>query len=207
MLPLAHPRFRHVEADVFTRRVVADCMSHHCTIVADHRVKLDACCQYGVDVTESERASIESRAPELRALLRVDGPWFGTEIELDPDTGPLVRTRVVDDGCVFLTHDHRGCAIHRASLENGWDFRGTKPHICRLFPLSYTHDAIVVSDDYVDYSCAYDDSAPTIYRVARDALADIFGPELVAALDAVETKRLPVVTAIRTPAGPDSNCR
>jgi Fe-S-cluster containining protein len=207
MFSLAHPRFRHVEPGVFTRRVVADCMSHRCTLVASHREKLDACCQYGVDVTESERANIERRAPEIRALLRVDGPWFGTDIELDPDTGPLVRTRVVNDGCIFLAHDRRGCAIHRASIENDWDYRGTKPHVCRLFPLTYTHDAIVISDDYVDYSCAYDASAPTLYRVARDALADIFGPELVAAMDAVEAKRLPVVTASGRPADPDSNRR
>jgi hypothetical protein len=207
MVPLAHPRFRYASADVFNRRVVADCMSHRCTLVADHRVKLDACCQFGVDVTTSERANIERRAPEIRALLRVDDPWFGTDIELDPDTGPLVRTRVVEGGCVFLAHDRRGCAIHRASIENGWDFRGTKPHVCRLFPLTYTHDAIVISDDYVDYSCAYDASAPTLYRVARDALAEIFGIELVVAMDAVETKRLSVVTASGRPADQGSNRR
>jgi hypothetical protein len=205
VVALAHPRFRYVEAAVFTRRVVADCMSHRCTLVELHREKLDACCQYGVDVTAAERANIERRAPEIRALLRVDGPWFGTEIELDPDTGPLVRTRIVDDGCIFLAHDRRGCAIHRASIENGWDYRGTKPHVCRLFPLTYTHDAIVVSDDYADYSCAYDAAAPTLYRVARDALADIFGAELVAAMDAVEPKRLPMASG--RPADLDSSRR
>jgi Fe-S-cluster containining protein len=198
-LVLEHPRFSHTSVDVFTRRVVADCMTHRCTMVASHRVKLDACCQYGVDVTLDERDRILARTAEIRALLRPDvtGPWFGTSEELDPDApgGRLVRTEVVTDGCVFLAHDRRGCAIHRASLENGWDFRGTKPHVCRLFPLSYTHDAIVVSDDYEDYSCAYDISAPTLYRVARDALGDIFGPELVMAMDRVEASlpRLPVV--------------
>jgi hypothetical protein len=47
---------------------------------------------------------------------------------------------------------------------------------------------IVVSDDYVDYSCAYQPDAPTLYQVARDALADLFGPELVRAMDAAEAK-------------------
>lgn len=201
MLPLDHPRFQRVAPEVFTRKVVADCMVHRCTLVASHRVKLDACCQYGVDVTLTERDRILARDAEIRALLRADvtGPWFGTSEEIDPDvpTGRLVRTTVVDDGCVFLAHDHRGCAIHRASLENGWDYRGTKPHVCRLFPLTYTHDAIVVSDDYEDYSCAYDATAPTLYQVGRDALADIFGPELVAAMDRAEASlhRLPVVSA------------
>ena len=84
----------------------------------------------------------------------------------------------------------RGCAIHRASLEQGWDFRGVKPSICRLFPLSYGEGTIVVSDDYPDYSCAYEDDAPTLYRVARDALADVFGAELVRAMDAAEARVL-----------------
>jgi len=199
VVELDHPRFTRASVAVFTRKVVADCMEHRCTLVDSHRVKLDACCQYGVDVTIPERDNIVRRAGEIRALLRVDQAWFGTDIEIDPDVpgGQLVRTTRVDDGCVFLAHDKRGCAIHRASIENGWDFRGTKPHVCRLFPLTYTHDAIVVSDDYEDYSCAYDASAPTLYRVTRDALADIFDPALVVAMDAAEaavtSRRLPVV--------------
>jgi len=59
---------------------------------------------------------------------------------------------------------------------------------------------IGVCEDYHDYSCAYDDSAPTLYQVARDALADIFGAELVKSMDEAEKKvlaeqpkKLPVV--------------
>ena len=99
-----------------------------------------------------------------------------------------MRTAVHDKGCLFLSHDKRGCAIHRASLEQGWDFRGVKPSICRLFPLSYGEGMILVSDDYVDYSCAYQADAPTLYQVAREALADLFGPELVRAMDAAEAR-------------------
>jgi hypothetical protein len=64
--------------------------------------------------------------------------------------------------------------------------RGVKPHVCRLFPLSYDSESILVSDDYSDYSCAYDPTAPTLFQVARDALADIFGTSLVTALDRAE---------------------
>jgi Fe-S-cluster containining protein len=134
-----------------------------------------------------------------------DLPWFDESApEHDPDTpsGIVVRTAVHDDGCLFLAHDKRGCAIHRASVEQGWDFRGTKPTICRLFPLTYGEGAIFVSDDYPDYSCAYEPTAPTLYRVARDAIADIFGEDLVRAMDAAEAqvlaeqpKRLPVLQA------------
>jgi Fe-S-cluster containining protein len=199
---LDHPRFAKAELDVFVRRVVADCMTHQCSMHASGEVKLDACCQYGCDVDLFERDAILARAASIRPVLRAEVqqlPWFDeSEPEHDPDvpSGTVVRTSVFENRCLFLAHDARGCAIHRASLEQGWDFRGVKPSICRLFPLSYGEGAILVSDDYHDYSCAYEPTAPTLYRVARDALADLFGAPLVAAMDAAEAKvlarRLPV---------------
>ena len=208
LVELDHPRFTRAEVAVFTRRVVADCMSHACAIRETGTVKLDACCQYGCDVDLTERDAILARKAAIAAVLSPEVrelPWFDeSNPERDPDTpsGIVVRTAVHGEGCLFLTHDKRGCAIHRASLEQGWDFRGTKPTICRLFPLTYGEGAIFVSDDYPDYSCAYEPDAPTLYRVAREALADIFGEDLVRAMDAAEAKvladepkRLPIVQA------------
>ncbi len=177
---------------MFVRRVVADCMTHECSLVRHgDRPMLDACCQYGADVNVAERDRIQARAVEIARLLVPEAaahPWFiGPERE-DPDfpSGRHVRTARFGEGCVFLAHDRRGCAIHRAAIEGSWDMRGTKPHVCRLFPLSYDSEAIVLSDDYTDYSCAYDPDAPTLYQVGRDTLADIFGAPLVAAMDEAE---------------------
>jgi Fe-S-cluster containining protein len=195
-VPLDHPRFHAAEVAVFTRKVVADCMTHNCTMQATHTEKLDACCQYGCDVDLFERDAILARAEAIKPVLAAevrDLPWFDeSEPEHDPDvpSGTVVRTAVHGSGCLFLSHDKRGCAIHRASLEQGWDFHGVKPSICRLFPLSYGEGMIVVSDDYHDYSCAYQDDAPSLYQVARDALAALFGPELVRAMDAAEARVL-----------------
>lgn len=191
---LDHPRFRTVWASIFTRRLVADCMTHRCTMVERHSEKLDACCQYGCDVDLRERTAIEARGGEIRARLRPevkDARWFDPEEEVDADypSGRVVRTEVHEGGCIFLAHDRRGCAIHRAALEGGWDFRGVKPAICRLFPLSYEDDAIVIADEYPEYSCAHVDG-PTLYRITRDALADIFGAPLVAAMDTAEAQVL-----------------
>jgi Fe-S-cluster containining protein len=205
LLDIPHPRFKMVDPTIFTKTLVADCMSHRCRERAPDRERLDACCQYGADIDLGERDRVLEHSAELQRILRpaaAAAPWFTTEVEVDPDfpSGRHVRTARHGDGCVFLDHDGRGCAIHRASIEGGWDFRGTKPHVCRLFPLTYDVAAIMLSDDYPDYSCAFDPDAPTVYRVQRDTLADVFGPELVAALDAAEQavlaaqpKRLPVV--------------
>jgi Fe-S-cluster containining protein len=191
---IAHPRFRSVEAAIFTRRLAADCMAHRCTMVDEHREKLDACCQYGCDVDLDERAAILAKADDIRPLLRDDArdlPWFEEAEGIDPDypSGRCVRTSRVGDGCLFLAHDKRGCAIHRASIERGWDFRGIKPAICRLFPLTYERERIEIAEEYPEYSCAHVDG-PTLYRITRDTLGELFGAELVAALDEVEQRVL-----------------
>lgn len=203
VVALDHPRFRSASASIFTRRFVADCMTHHCTMVEAHAERLDACCQYGCDVDLRERAEIEARSDEIRALLRADAKhahWFKLEEDVDADypSGRVVRTEVHDGACIFLAHDRRGCAIHRAAIDHGWDLRSVKPAVCRLFPLSYEGDAIVIAEEFPEYSCAHVEG-PTLYRITRDALADTFGEPLVAALDAAEAqvlaaapRRLPV---------------
>lgn len=189
-----HERFRRADRAIFIKRVVADCMTHACKLKQHgDREQLDACCQYGVDVDLAERDAILARQGQLLTILSPaarEVAWFHTAETADPDfpSGRYVRTTTVGTGCVFLSHDGRGCAIHRASLEGGWDFHGTKPHVCRLFPLSYAGADIVVSDDHPDYSCAEAPGSPTVYRVARDTLAAVFGPALVAALDDAERR-------------------
>lgn len=191
---LEHPRFHRVQTAIFTRQLVADCMTHRCTMVEQHAEKLDACCQYGCDVDLRERERILEKQDDIRSLLRDEvknTPWFETEQEADSDypSGACVRTVVHQGGCVFLAHDLRGCAIHRSSIERGWDMRGVKPAICRLFPLSYEGDTILIAEEYPEYSCAHVDG-PTLYRLTRDTLGELFGPELVVALDAAEQRVL-----------------
>jgi len=196
-VPLDHPRFRSVWTSVFTRRLAPNCMTHNCTTVETKVQRFDVCCQYGCDVDLYERDAIESRHAEIRALLRPevkDVPWFDAEefVEADYPSGRVVRTEVHDGACIFLAHDHRGCALHRAALEHGWEVRSVKPAICRLFPLSYETDAIVVADEYLEYSCAHVEG-PTLYRITRDVLADVFGADLVVAMDAAEAQVLGAV--------------
>lgn len=190
-LVIDHPRFCRVDRDIFVKQVAPDCMGFDCRLIRRNRRKPDACCSYGVDVDLHERDAILAHADEIRSLLRAevrDVPWFEDELTPDPDfpSGTCARTNVWNRGCIFLAHDQRGCAIHRAALAGGWDFVGVKPHVCRLFPLSYEHDAIVISDDYPLYTCGRVRRAPTLYQVGRSDLASIFGRDLVALLDRAE---------------------
>lgn len=205
--PLQHARFTRVEIAIFTNRLVADCMQHDCVEIAGGKnlAQHDICCQYGADVDLFERDRILQHADAIARVMHpaaAAAPWFTEEQEEMEDfpSGAAVRTATFAGGCVFLQHDKRGCAIHRVALEQGWDFRGTKPHVCRMFPMTYDDDTIMVSDDYPDYSCAFVATAPTLYRVQRETIGDVFGPELVAELDRVEAevlsavpRRLPVV--------------
>ena len=57
----------------------------------------------------------------------------------------------------------------------------------------------MIADEYEEYSCAHVDG-PTLYRITRDALGEIFDAALIRALDAAEAsvlgaqpKRLPVI--------------
>lgn len=190
---LAHPRFQYCDVEIFRKPLAPDCMTHSCVQYEPHVAQLDICCQYGADVCLDERKAILARADELKKIMNPDAAaaeWFTDEELPDPDyaSGAYVRTAVFNGGCVFLSHDQRGCAIHRASIENGWDFHGVKPAICRLFPLTYTSDSILVSDDYREYSCAYTPGTPTLYRALRSSIAGLFGEALVAAMDAVEAE-------------------
>ena len=108
-IELDHPKFSRAEIAVFTKRVVTDCMSYGCTIVATKKQKNDACCQYGCDVDLLERDAILAKADIIRPVLSPEVqnlPWFDeSKPERDPDTpsGTVVRTAVHNEGCLFLT--------------------------------------------------------------------------------------------------------
>jgi hypothetical protein len=198
-----HPVIRRVEADVFVTRFAPDCMEHQCRCREEgNRVLADACCRYGADIGLHERESIEARAAEIAAVLdpawRDPARWFDTsDPEEDPDypAGVVIRTAVQgrdeDSGCVFLAHDARGCALHRAAIAGGFDPVEIKPAVCRLYPLTYGDGILQRSEDFVWYSCAGAADGPSVYRLLRSTLGDIFGPELVGALDQAETRCSP----------------
>ena len=66
---------------------------------------------------------------------------------------------------------------------------------CRLYPLSWSSRWLGLSPEFHDYSCAQD-GGPTVYRLMRPVIAEVFDQSLVQELDRVESKvirrRLPI---------------
>ena len=205
-------RLQRVEEDVFVRRFAPDCMRHACRCRDEgDRPLLDACCQHGCDVDLFEKAAILARkdwiAPILDPAFRDTTLWFDESDPYDdPEypSGTCVRTgRVTPDessGCVFLQHDGRGCALHRAALAGGFAPDEIKPAVCRLYPLAFGEGLLGLSDDYSRYSCADDPSGPTLYRLMRPTLGSVFGAGIVRQLDTLERRvlgrRLPMAAPL-----------
>jgi Fe-S-cluster containining protein len=211
-LRLEHPVVRRVDPDIFRFTFAPDCLEHACVCHgwdeadaeagpdpdAGHRLD-DACCRFGCDVDLYERDRILARAAEIAQVLpphlRNPARWFDEEApEIDTDTpsGVVIRTARHDMSkeagrCVFLQRDRRGCALHRAAVEAEFAPSEIKPVVCRLYPLSMTDGALGVADDFDWYSCAHHDG-PTLYRVMRDTLLEVYGPEAIAALDDAEAQ-------------------
>jgi hypothetical protein len=205
-----HPLIARVDVDIFTVTFAPDCMTHSCRCRdEDDSQRNDACCQHGADVLVPEKAAILRRAADVASVMKADWrqpvTWFDERApELDPDApeGIVLRTATVDpndesSGCVFLDHTGtRGCGLHLAAMVHGFDPAEIKPSVCSLYPLSHIERRLGLSPDFDRYSCANDDG-PSVYRVTREAVAAVFGADLVEELDRVESeilkRKLPIL--------------
>jgi hypothetical protein len=200
-LKVNHQDIQRVDRDIFRLTFTSDCMTHKCRCVAeDGRQRDDACCQHGADVSVPEKAAILRHATAIAAVLkpgrRDPAGWFDErEPERDPDApgGIVLRTATADlnddsSGCIFLQHTGaRGCGLHRAALLHGISPADIKPKVCRLYPLSWSQGLLGLSPDFNRYSCA-NEGGPTVYRLTRTPIADIFGMNLVEQLDQLEAQ-------------------
>jgi Fe-S-cluster containining protein len=194
-------------------------MTYGCRCLTEgNRPRNDACCQHGADVLIPEKAAILRRAPEIASIMRdgrsAAGEWFDErDPERDPDApeGIILRTATSDleddtSGCVFLEHTgERGCGLHRAALVHGFSPAEIKPRVCRLYPLSWDKSVLDLSPDFDRYSCA-NDTGPSVYRLMRPAILEVFDGDLVRELDRLEARvlrmRLPVLAS--RPSEPES---
>ena len=182
------PVLDRVDLAVFTERYFARCMA--CTFCGDD------CCSYGVDVEAHGR--LLAHADGLEAFVGIPrARWFTGEWREDPEVpgGLNTRTAVVDGRCVFLNRAGRGCLLHAFALERGLDYHDVKPMISSLFPVTFDAGLLRPSFEVQERSLVCGGEGPTLYAAARGELAHYFGEGLVAELDALAPRPLPLATA------------
>ncbi len=203
-LEVGHSLVRYIDQSIFLRSFAPDCLEHECQCRDEgDRPRGDACCQHGADVYPIDKEAIMRRAREISSVLRPGrqdpGGWFDESepvYDPDPPTGVVVRTATSDiedesSGCVFLEHEGpRGCGLHRAAVLHGFDPSEIKPFVCRLYPLYLSAGELALSSDFERYSCA-DAAGPSVYKLMRKTLHEMFGAELINRLDRLERNLLP----------------
>ncbi len=151
------------------------------------------CGSYGgeIDVENGER--ILALGEDFDAVGGVPrANWFTKRTGKDPEFpgGVQKRTHVMDDACVFLDREKRGCKIHAYSLANGIDYHQLKPLVSTLFPITFEGGALVASGELEDGSLVGSGGGPVLYDGVRGELAYYFGEAFVAELDAMRASAL-----------------
>jgi Fe-S-cluster containining protein len=201
LLAVDDARVRFIERDIFLVSFTPDCMAHSCRCRDENdRARLDACCQHGADVRLPEKEAILRRAAEIASVLepewKAQETWFDErEPGHDPEApmGFVIRTGTTDpddetSGCVFLEHTGtRGCGLHVAAQQHGFDPGEIKPLACRLYPLSFEYGRLTLSEDFYRYSCA-SSGTTTVYQVMRETIAAVFGEDSLGALDRLDDR-------------------
>ncbi len=177
------PVLSGVDPGIFTLRYFRRCME--CGFCSDQ------CCDHGVDIDVENVRRLQALGPEFATYVG-SGPerWFTDEIVRDPEFpgGANRRTRVEDGRCIFRAKNGRGCRIHAWCLENDLDYRGLKPLVSILFPVTFEHGVLMPSRELLDGSLVCGGKGDTLYEGARDELAHFFGGHLVAELDALAAR-------------------
>ena len=117
----------------------------------------DGCCSHGAYFTDADdQARVAAAVADLTAddwQLAALGRDAWTEEDRgdgdgdgDSTTGAALKTRVVDDACVFLNRPGHpggsGCALHRMALRTGVHPLTTKPDVCWQLPVRRAQDHV-----------------------------------------------------------------
>jgi hypothetical protein len=118
--------------------------------------------------------------------------WFESEIEADPEFpgGASGRTAVRDGACIFLNRETRGCRIHAYCLDRGVDYHLLKPLVSTLFPVTFDHGVLCVSEEVLDKSLVCVDQGTALYDGVRGELVYYFGAAFVNEIDALRVAQL-----------------
>jgi hypothetical protein len=174
-----------VDTDIFVRRYFVQCLQ--CSYC------FDSCCQYGVDVDETNVKRLRAHTADLEQYTGVTHDrWFSDEWRTDAEFpgGRHTRTRVENGACVFRNRSARGCMIHSFAVDRGIDYHELKPMVSVLFPVTFDDGLLHPSSEIADGSLQCVGDGPTVYRGVREEIGWYFGSFLLAELDGMEGETL-----------------
>jgi hypothetical protein len=193
--------------ELFARHFTCDTTT--CDPTLRGRAMRSCCCELTVDLTWDEARRIEEHLPDIRAVMEeaAQAPGLAVldrgafHVMADDFSPQLAKHRW---GCVFAYREEGRsfrCAVHAAALRLGLPITALKPNICSLWPLAlieyqtgqYVLTALtdetggLLEDDeqHARYACLKNDrKGPPLYREFTGLLAELFGAEFIARLDA-----------------------
>ena len=175
-----NPVILFVDTKIFVKKYFTHCMQ--CDFCKEW------CCSFGVEVDIENVRRIEAVADDLENYAGISkAKWFTGEYFEDQECpgGSFTRTQVVDDHCVFLSKNTRGCLLHSFSIERGIDYHGLKPMISCLFPLTYEDGVLLPADEVLEDELICLGRGRTLYEGVRNEILHYFGEDLVKELDGV----------------------
>ncbi|ODS36401.1 MAG: hypothetical protein A7315_14100 [Candidatus Altiarchaeales archaeon WOR_SM1_79] len=174
------PVINKVDTTIFKKRYFTHCME--CDFCHD------ACCFSGVDIDTDNVKRLEKYSVSLMKKIPKSN-WFTGKYMKDKNFsgGSYTRTQVIDNACVFLNRNSRGCLIHSFCIEKNIDVHKLKPVVCCLFPITFDEGLLLPSDSVGDNTLICLHSGETLYRGERNDLLYYFGSEFILELDEMES--------------------
>jgi hypothetical protein len=102
----------------------------------------DGCCTLGAHFSDKDD---EKRVKKwAKELTPEQWQFYGADKVTEKDEDGGRKTRVVEDGCVFLNRPGfpggAGCALHKLALDRGISIVKTKPDVCWQLPIRRDQD-------------------------------------------------------------------
>lgn len=112
----------------------------------------DGCCTLGAHFTdEDDVARVAEMAADLTPQTWQHHPGGVGRAEWTEAEGDAVKTRVVEDACIFLNRPGfaggAGCALHQEAVRSGRAPHTAKPDVCWQLPIRRTYRTVELPDE------------------------------------------------------------
>lgn len=172
------PTISSVDSTIFTETYFTYCLK--CNFCDD------SCCEVGTDIDLENLERIGKWIDALELFVGLTKTqWFeeGVRPYAEYPSRAFVRTKIINESCVFLNQQGRGCLLHSFSVKQNIDYHLLKPIICCIFPITFDNGLLHPAVEVEDNSLRCLGKGETLYLGVRSELFYYFGAELINELD------------------------